>query len=168
MIGGFWGHYVYGWLNTSPTTPISGLCTRPGRGVIGIVMTRWLTWYTHRSHRSWRVVLKKYWTVVNSHAPRHWKSNDPINRHAYKGICNRCWVIFIKGAPRSASKLGIDPINSHASYFGKSTRSNKRNVPINRTVSSNWHQRVHSSCCKIMLFKIIKCEWATKWFITKL
>ena len=49
---------------------------------------------------------------------------------------------FIKGAPRSASKLGIDPINSHASYFGKSTGSNKRSVPINRTVSSNWHQRV--------------------------
>ena len=49
---------------------------------------------------------------------------------------------FIKGAPRSASKLGIDPINSHASYFGKSTGSNKRSVPINRTVSSIWYQRV--------------------------
>ena len=49
-----------------------------------------------------------------------------------------------KGAPRSASKLGIDPINSHASCFGKSTGSNKRNVPINRTVSSNWNQRVQS------------------------
>ena len=36
----------------------------------------------------------------------------------------------------------IDPIYSHASYFGKSTGSNKRSVPINRTVSSNWHQRV--------------------------
>ena len=48
------------------------------------------------------------------------------------------------GALRSASKLGIDPINSHASCFGKSTAgSNKRSVPINRTVSSNWHQRVH-------------------------
>ena len=51
-------------------------------------------------------------------------------------------VVFIKGAPRSASKLGIDPINSHASYFGKSTGSNKRSVAINRTVSSNWNQRV--------------------------
>ena len=51
-------------------------------------------------------------------------------------------VVFIKGAPRSASKLSIDPINSHASYFGKSTGSNKRSVPINRTVSSNWNQRV--------------------------
>ena len=50
-------------------------------------------------------------------------------------------LFFIK-APRSASKLSIDPINSHASYFGKSTGSNKRSVPINRTVSSNWHQRV--------------------------
>ena len=49
---------------------------------------------------------------------------------------------FIKGAPRSASKLSIDPINSHASYFGKSTGSNKRSVPIYRTVSFNWHQRV--------------------------
>ena len=28
------------------------------------------------------------------------------------------FVIFIKGASRSASKLGIDPINSHASYIG--------------------------------------------------
>ena len=36
----------------------------------------------------------------------------------------------------------IDPIYSHASYFGKSTGSNKGSVPINRTVSSNWHKRV--------------------------
>ena len=28
----------------------------------------------------------------------------------YKGICNRCQVVFAKGAPRSASKLSIDPI----------------------------------------------------------
>ena len=42
----------------------------------------------------------------------------------------------------SASKLSIDPINSHASYFGKSTGSNKRSVPINRTVSSNRSRRV--------------------------
>ena len=56
---------------------------------------------------------------------------------------------FIKGAPRSASKLSIDPINSHASHFGKSTGSNKRSVPINRTVSSNWNQRV----IEIDLFK---------------
>ena len=53
-----------------------------------------------------------------------------------------CQVVFIKGAPRSALKLGIDPINSHASYFGESTGSNKRSVLINRTVSSNWNQRV--------------------------
>ena len=51
-------------------------------------------------------------------------------------------MFFIKGAPRSASKFGIDPNNSHASYFGKSTGTNKRSVPINRTLSSNWHQRV--------------------------
>ena len=50
---------------------------------------------------------------------------------------------FIKGAPRSASKLSIDPINSHASYIGKSTGSNKRSAPSNRTVSSNWNQRVY-------------------------
>ena len=36
----------------------------------------------------------------------------------------------------------IDPINSHTSYFGKSTGSNKRSVPINRTVSSNRSRRV--------------------------
>ena len=36
----------------------------------------------------------------------------------------------------------IDPIYSHASYFGKSIGLNKRTVPINRTVSSKWHQRV--------------------------
>ena len=41
------------------------------------------------------------------------------------------------------TQLSIDPINSHASYFGKSTGSNKRSVPIDRTVSSNWHQRVY-------------------------
>ena len=68
--------------------------------------------------------------------------SNPINRHTYKGICNRCWVVFIRGAPKSASKLGIDPIYSPASYFGKSTGSNKRSVPINRTVSSNRNQRV--------------------------
>ena len=49
---------------------------------------------------------------------------------------------FIKVAPRSASKFSIDPINCHASYIGKSTGSNKRRVSINRTVSSNWNQRV--------------------------
>ena len=58
---------------------------------------------------------------------------------------------FIKGAPRSASKLSIDPINSHASYIGKSTGSNKRSVPINRPVSSNWNQRVckFNHTCKL-------------------
>ena len=45
-------------------------------------------------------------------------------------------LFFIKDAPRSASQLRIDPINSHASYIGKSTGSNKRSVPINRTMSS--------------------------------
>ena len=66
MIGGFWGHYVNSWVSTSPTTPLLGLCTsgqilltdsdvthseicpdvqRPGRGVVGLVMTHWLTWY---------------------------------------------------------------------------------------------------------------------------
>ena len=35
----------------------------------------------------------------------------------------------------------IDPINRHASYFGKSTGSNKRSV-LSRTVSSNWNRRV--------------------------
>ena len=42
----------------------------------------------------------------------------------------------------------IDPIYSHASYFGKSIGLNKRTVPINRTVSSKWHQRVmHLPMC---------------------
>ena len=50
-----------------------------------------------------------------------------------------------------ASKLSIDPINSHASYIGKSTGSNKRSVPINRTVSSNWNQRVNAS---YIIFKV--------------
>ena len=38
--------------------------------------------------------------------------------------------VKIQLIPRSASKLGIDPINSHASYFGKSTGSNKRSLPL--------------------------------------
>ena len=62
--------------------------------------------------------------------------------HFFHRPCNMCKVVFIKGTPRSALKLGIDPINSHASYFGKSTGSKKRSVPINRTVSSDWNQRV--------------------------
>ena len=44
------------------------------------------------------------------------------------------------------------PINSHASYFWKSTGSNKRSVPINRTESSNWHQRVS---CFLKCLKVI-------------
>ena len=66
MNRGFWGYYVNGWVNTSPTTPLPGFCTsgqilltdsdvtqskicpdvqRPGRGVVGLVMTHCLTWY---------------------------------------------------------------------------------------------------------------------------
>ena len=41
----------------------------------------------------------------------------------------------MKGAPRSASKLSIDPIKRHAPYFQKSTGSNKRTVLNNRTIS---------------------------------
>ena len=91
---------------------------------------------------------------INSHASRHWKS---IEASVYvsmekvtiqlKDTPTKVYAIgaklfFIKGAPRSASKLSIDPINSHASYIGKNTGSNKRNVPINRNMSSNWNQRV--------------------------
>ena len=65
MNGGFWGHQLNQWVNTSPTTPLPGLCTsgeillymtslsvskispdvqRPGSGVVGLVLTHWLTW----------------------------------------------------------------------------------------------------------------------------
>ena len=36
----------------------------------------------------------------------------------------------------------IDPINRHNLYFGKITGSNKRSVPINRTVSFIGNQRI--------------------------
>ena len=36
-----------------------------------------------------------------------------------------------RSAPRRALKLSIDPINSHASYIGRSTGPNKRSVPNN-------------------------------------
>ena len=52
-------------------------------------------------------------------------------KNTYKGICNWCKVVFTEGAPRSASKLSIDPIKSHASYIGKCTGSNKRSVTNN-------------------------------------
>ena len=68
--------------------------------------------------------------------------NDNIRSQLF---CKPFCLVFIKGAPRSASKLSIDPINSHASYFGKSTGLNKRSVPINGTMCSNWHQRVRAS-----------------------
>ena len=97
---------------------------------------------TFQSRHMYSLVPIRRHVPINSHASRHWKSHDPIKRHTYKGICNRCWVVFIKGAPRSASKLSIDPIHSHASYFGNSTGSNKRSVPIHRTVSSNWNQYI--------------------------
>ena len=65
MIGGFWGLHVNGWVSTSSTTPLPGLCTsgqillyvtslsvskncpdvqRPGRGVVELVLTHPLTW----------------------------------------------------------------------------------------------------------------------------
>ena len=50
---------------------------------------------------------------------------------------------FHVGALRSASKLSIDPIKRHASYFQKCTGSNKRTVPNNRTVSCNWNRSVN-------------------------
>ena len=42
-------------------------------------------------------------------------------------------LFLLKGALRSASKLSIDPIKRHASYFQKCTLSNKRTVPNNGT-----------------------------------
>ena len=66
MNGEFCVHYVDQWVNTSPTTPLSGICTsgeilltdsdvtwskispdvlRPRSGVVGLVLTHWLTWY---------------------------------------------------------------------------------------------------------------------------
>ena len=62
--------------------------------------------------------------------------------------------MFIKGAPRSASKLSIDPIKRHASNFRKCTRSNKRTVPNNRTVSCNWDRRVPGMAKKIFVIRI--------------
>ena len=54
----------------------------------------------------------------------------------------------------------IDPIYSHASYFGKSIGLNKRTVPINRTVSSKWNQRVigmENWICE-WLYICVQCE----------
>ena len=39
-------------------------------------------------------------------------------------------LFFIKGAPRSASKLGTDPINRHTSYFRKCKGSNKNQIQL--------------------------------------
>ena len=58
MNGGIWGYHLNQWVNTSPTTPLPGLCTsreillymtslsvqRPGSGVVELVLTHWLTW----------------------------------------------------------------------------------------------------------------------------
>ena len=65
---------------------------------------------------------------INKHASRHCTSHGPIKRHT-------CKVVFMKGAPKSASKLSTDPSNKHTSYFQKCTGSNERSVPINGTVS---------------------------------
>ena len=54
----------------------------------------------------------------------------------------RLFLLGLGAPPRSASKLSIDPIKRHASYFRKCTGSNKRTVPNNRTVCCNWNQRV--------------------------
>ena len=64
MLAGEKEHHVNGWVQTSPTTPLPGLCTsgeiltsdsdvmkskifpnvqRPGNGVVGLVLTHWLT-----------------------------------------------------------------------------------------------------------------------------
>ena len=50
--------------------------------------------------------------------------------------------VFYQRCPKKCFKMSIDPINSHASFIGKNIGSNKRNVPINKTVSSNWNQGV--------------------------
>ena len=65
MLGGEKGHHIDQWVDTSPTTPLPSLCTsgdilptdsdvieseispdvqRPGSGVVGLVLTHWLTW----------------------------------------------------------------------------------------------------------------------------
>ena len=48
----------------------------------------------------------------------------------------RCWVVCMKDAalPRSVSKLSIDPIQRHSSYFRKCTGSSKRTLPNHRTL----------------------------------
>ena len=52
----------------------------------------------------------------------------------------------------------IDPINRQPPYFGKSIGSNKICVPINRTVSSKWNQRVHSQGYDYSSKKFFRCD----------
>ena len=58
---------------------------------------------------------------------------------------------------------GIDPIYSHTLFFGENIGLIKRTVPINRTGSSNWHQRVPlrkieiqtKTACHDLLFSLL-------------
>ena len=67
------------------------------------------------------------------------KSMPPVNKWAWSRIHTKQHNPYKRQASFAEC---IDPINRHTSYFGKSTGSNKRSVPINRTVSSKWNQRV--------------------------
>ena len=73
-------------------------------------------------------------------------------------------TIQLKDPPTKVYAIGAKLILSKVplevpSYIGKSTGSNKRSVPINRPVSSNWKQRVSTNqfCMKVGLSK--ENEW---------
>ena len=53
----------------------------------------------------------------------------------------RCYVVLIKGVPRSTSKLSIGSFKRHGSHVQKCAGFDKLE-PNNRAVSCNWNQTV--------------------------
>ena len=66
--------------------------------------------------------------------------------------------VYAIGARLFLSKVPLEVLQNWvsiqliASYFGKSTGSNKRSVPINKTLSTNWNQRV-------LYLTLTPCPW---------
>ena len=67
----------------------------------------------------------------------HTKSIPPENKGAWPRIDTKEHDLY-----KSQASSAIGQNNSYTSFFGKSTGSNRRNVPINRTLFSKWNQGV--------------------------
>ena len=72
-------------------------------GLFAFLQKNFIKWWFLRLTTLWFQLEDMF--LINKHASKHCTSHGPIKIHTCKGICNSCKVVFIKGAPKSASKL---------------------------------------------------------------